>query len=144
MTKRIVLAIIAVFVTWQALDFLIHGVMLKSTYEETASLWRPTEEMKMALMWLVGFVMAVAFVCLYAWLIRPKSVYAALSYGILFGLSTGVSMGFGSYCYMPIPQKLAVAWAVGRLVETVLAGLLVGWIVKEPGAADAATQAASS
>jgi hypothetical protein len=135
MTKRTVLAVIAVFVAWQILDFLIHNVWLMSTYEATAELWRPMEEMKMPLMMLVGLVTAVVFVCLYAWLIRPKSVFAGLSFGILFGIATGFSMGFGTYCVMPIPQKLAVAWSVGSLVETVLAGLLVGWIVKEPEAA---------
>ena len=132
MTKRTVLAVIAVFVAWQILDFLIHNVWLMSTYEATAELWRPMEEMKMPLMMLVGLVTAVVFVCLYAWLIRPKSVFAGLSFGILFGIATGFSMGFGTYCVMPIPQKLAVAWSVGSLVETVVAGLLVGWIVKEP------------
>lgn len=131
MTKRTVLAVIAVFVAWQILDFLIHYVLLMPTYEATAELWRPQEEMKMPLMWLVTLVTAVVFVCLYAWLIRPKSVYAGLSFGILFGIAGGFSMGFGTYCVMPIPQKLAVAWTAGTLIESAVAGLLVGWIVKE-------------
>ena len=132
MTKRIVLGILAVFVTWQVLDFVIHGVLLKSTYQATASLWRPEAEMKMGLMMLVGLVAAVCFVCLYAWLVRPKSWAAGLSYGLIFGVATGVSMGYGTYSVMPLPQSLPLAWCVGSIVETAIAGLLVGWIVKEP------------
>ena len=140
MTKRTVLAVIVVFVAWQIMDFLLHGVLLPSTYAETASLWRPEAEMKMGLMRLVGGGAALAFVCLYAWLIRPKSIFMGLSYGMLFGLGTGISMGFGSYCVMPIPATLAVAWAVGAFVEAVVAGALAGWIVK--GTAPAASSAA--
>ena len=39
--KRIVLAVVAVFVAWSALDFVIHGLILASSYEATARLWRP-------------------------------------------------------------------------------------------------------
>lgn len=132
MMKRIVLAVIAVFVLWQVLDFVIHGLILMKTYQETASLWRPMAEMKMGLMRLVGLLTATAFVCLYAWLIRAKSVATGLSYGLVFGVASGVSMGFGTYCVMPIPLFLAVVWCAGTLIEMALGGALVGWIVKEP------------
>jgi hypothetical protein len=132
MIKRSILAVIAVFVLWQVLDFVIHGLILMKTYEATASLWRPMPEMKMGLMRIVGLVTAIAFVCLYAWLIRDKSVAAGLSYGLIYGLGTGVSMGFGTYCVMPIPLFLAVVWCAGTVVESAFAGLLVGWLVQEP------------
>lgn len=131
MTKRIVLAVVAVFVAWQVMDFLLHAVLLQSTYAATAELWRPMPEMKMGLMRLVCLVSAVCFVCLYAWLVRPKSWAAGLSYGLIFGVGAGVSMGFGTFCVMPIPQNLAMAWFIGTIVEAAVAGLLVGWIVKE-------------
>ena len=133
MAKRNVLAIIAVFVVWQVLDFLLHGVILKSTYEATASLWRPMAEMKMGLLRVVGLVAAVCFVCLYAWLVRARCWATGLSYGLIFGVGTGFSMGFGTYCIMPIPQSLAVTWFIGTVVKTALAGLLAGAILKEPG-----------
>jgi len=141
MTKRTVLAIIAVFVAWQVLDFLIHGVILRSTYEATASLWRPMAEMKMGLMRVVGLVAAVCFVCLYAWLVRPKCWATGLSYGLIFGVGTGFSMGYGTYCVVAIPQSIALTWCLGSMVEAAIAGLLVGWIVKEPSSAATAAEA---
>ena len=135
MLKRTILAVIAVFAVWQALDFVIHGVLLAKSYEATASLWRPMNEMKMGLMLGVGLVAAVTFVWLYALLVRDKSVCNGVKYGLLFGVGTGFGMGFGMYCVMPVPVSMAWVWFLGSVVETAIGGLLVGWIVKAPAAA---------
>lgn len=131
MTKRIILAVIAVFVAWQLLDFVLHGLILMQTYQATASLWRPMNEMKYGLMRLVGLVSAAAFVVIYAGLVHTRSVATGLKFGLLFGAYAGAGMGFGTYCVMPIPPSLALAWFLGSVVECAVAGLLVGWIVKE-------------
>ena len=44
--KKVILAILAVFIAWSVMDFLIHGVILHASYAATASLWRPMSEMK--------------------------------------------------------------------------------------------------
>ena len=44
--KRLVLAIVAVFVGIFATDMLIHGVWLNGLYKDTAQLWRTEAEMK--------------------------------------------------------------------------------------------------
>ena len=131
MVKRFLLAVVAVFIAWSLLDFIIHGLVLKSTYEATASLWRPMEQMKMGVMHVATAVYALAFVAIYAALVTPKSMAASLKYGTLFGVATGVSMGFGSYSVMPIPLHLAVVWCVGALVEMIVAGAIVGAVIKE-------------
>lgn len=143
MNKRLLLAILAVFVAWQVLDFVIHGLMLMKTYEATAQLWRPMEEMKMGLMRLVGLVGATVFVVIYAAMIRPKSVGAGVIYGTLFGLGTGFSMGFGTYAVMPIPFPLAMTWFLGSVVEAAVGGWLAGWIVKPALAAPSTATAPS-
>ena len=51
MKKQISLATLAVFITWSVMDYLIHGVLLSSIYQQTASLWRPMADMKPVLMW---------------------------------------------------------------------------------------------
>ena len=133
MVKRVVLAVIAVFVAWSVLDFFIHGLILQSAYEATASLWRPMGEMEMGLMYVVGAVGAAAFVGLYTAVVKPKSMAAGLKYGLLFGIATGFPMGFGTYCVMPIPVYMAFVWFVGSLVETVVGGAIVGAVVKSSG-----------
>jgi hypothetical protein len=129
--KRIVLAVLAVFVAWSAMDFVIHGLILASSYEATAQLWRPMNEMKLGVLYLAVLINALAFVCIYALLVAEKGIGSGVKYGLLFGLGTGFSMGFGTYSFMPIPLYMAVEWFVGTLVETLVGGLLVGSIVRK-------------
>ena len=129
--KKTILSILAVFFAWSVMDFVIHGVILKASYEATAHLWRPMAEMKMGLMHVVVFIAASVFVLIYAWLIGGKSLARGLKYGLLYGLAAGVSMGYGSYSYMPITYHIALVWFLGSLVEMTVAGLIVGAIIKE-------------
>ncbi|MDX1697792.1 MAG: hypothetical protein R3308_05860 [Thiohalobacterales bacterium] len=135
MVNRMLLAIVAVFITWSVLDFVIHGVMLASTYEATAELWRPMDEMNMPLMYAVTLVFTVCFVLIFALLVERRSLSSGILYGTLFGLATGVSMGYGSYTYMPIPLLLANSWFAGVVVESIVAGALAGLIMKTPDSA---------
>jgi len=130
MLQRPILAVIAVFLTWSILDLVIHGTLLDPIYQATADLWRPVEEMKMALMYAVSIATAACFVMIYTCLVTRKSIAAGLKLGALFGLATGVSMGWGFYGYMPIPLSLAWGWFLSILINYVLAGALVGAIVK--------------
>ena len=130
MAKRTVIAVVVVFVAVSIMDFLIHGIILRSTYEATASLWRPANEMNMAHMYLVSLLSTVFFVLIYGLLIEKKSLASGIKYGILFGLATGIPMGFGSYCFMPIPLSLAWTWFFGAWIEATASGAIIGAILK--------------
>lgn len=128
--KRSILAVLAVFVIWTVLDFVIHGLVLQASYERTAALWRPMTEMKLGLMRVVTLLVSAAFVAIYARLITPKSVRAGLGFGVLYGVANGLSFGYGSYAVMPIPYHMALTWFLGTVVQGGAAGLLVGLIVR--------------
>ena len=131
MVKKTVIAIIAVFILWSILDFVIHGVILGEAYKATAQLWRPMEEMKMGLMRIVVFLSAVAFVLIYVLFFKEKNIKTALKYGLLFGVVSGLSMGYGSYAVMPIPYNLAFTWFWGTVIEVALGGLIMGLIIRD-------------
>jgi len=131
MLKRPFIAIVVIFLAWSLLDFVIHGLLLQATYEATADLWRPMEEMNMTLMYIVTLAYTVCFVAIYDVFVSQKSVATGIKYGALFGLAAGISMGFGSYTFMPIPWSLALSWFTGTLVESIVAGALVGAIIKQ-------------
>ncbi|MBL7959732.1 hypothetical protein JNL27_05765 [bacterium] len=131
MTKKLLLAFVAVFVTWQILDFVIHNMLLMKAYEASASMWRPMEEMKMGLMIFVSAVSAFIFVWVYAKFVSPKSMMIGLQYGIILGVSFGIGMGYGTYAVQPLPYNIALSWFLGTIVELGVAGLLTGLIVKE-------------
>jgi len=66
MYKRVLIAILLVYLAWFGLDFVIHQLILGGAYAATAQFWRPMEEMKMGLMQIVSVVAAASFVLVYA------------------------------------------------------------------------------
>lgn len=131
--RRLLLAVAAVFVAWVALDFVMHGVILRTSYEATSQLWRPMQEMKMGVMYVAVAIAAFAFVMLYARLSPERNLRGGLEYGFWFGVAGGVSMGYGSYAVMPIPYHMALVWALGTLVESLVAGLIAGALLRRRG-----------
>jgi hypothetical protein len=131
--KKTLYAMLAVFVLWSAMDFIIHGLVLASPYAATPQLWRPMGEMKSGLMYMTVLIAAVSFVGIYAWFIGDKSVKTAVRYGLVFGVGSGISMGYGSYSVMPLPYEIALGWFLGSLIEAVVAGWITGLIVKKEG-----------
>lgn len=87
--------------------------------------------MKMGLMQGVTVFIAILFVTLYCSISDKKSLGSGLKFGVLIGLILGTSMGFGTYCYLPIPMSLALAWFAGTLVEMTIAGGVVGGICRK-------------
>jgi hypothetical protein len=131
--KRTLLAVLAVFALWSAMDFVIHGLVLASPYAATPQLWRPMAEMKTGLMYVTVLIAAASFVGIYAWFIADKSVKTAVRYGLVFGIGSGISMGYGSYSVMPLPYEIALGWFIGSLIEAIAAGWITGMIVKKQG-----------
>lgn len=129
MSARTFMAIVAVFIAWSVIDFLVHGILLQDAYVASSELWRPIGEMKMPLMNSVTLAASICFVLVYSCLVSRKSLDAGIKLGLLLGLASGISMGFGSYSYMPISMTMAQAWFAAALVEGLLAGILVGSII---------------
>jgi hypothetical protein len=130
MVKKILFGGVAVFVAWEILDFVIHGLILGSTYATLPNLFRAQAEMKMGLLAVVTLIGALAFAAVYAWFVSPKSLATGVKYGLVWGFGGGVMMGYGTYASMPVPYILALAWFLGSWVEFTVAGLLAGLIIK--------------
>ncbi len=86
--------------------------------------------MNTPLMYAVTLAGAVCFVLIYGLMIGRKSLASGVQFGTLFGLATGIPMGFGSYSFMPIPATLAWSWFLGSWIEAIAAGAIAGAIVK--------------
>jgi hypothetical protein len=130
MVKKILLGGLAIFVAWEVLDFLIHGLILGSIYATLPNLFRAQADMKMGLMAVVALIGALAFAATYAWFVNPKSLATGAKYGLVWGFGSGVMMGYGSYSAMPLPYAMALGWFLGSWVEFTVAGLLAGLIIK--------------
>ena len=112
--KRLVLAIVAVFIGIAVTDFLIHQVWLKEMYGATASLWRTEGDMQAHLGWImVGeFLVAVTFTTLWA---RGFAEHACPTCATMFGLFMGLfsQAHARSRCRVLRPASAAFA-RVGR------------------------------
>ena len=128
MIKRAISAGFLIFLVWGAIDYLLHGLLLKPTYEASAHLWRAQSEMNLPLIYLVVVILIGCFVSIYSLLISNKSLSTGIVYGAFSGLATGVGVGFGTYIHMPVPLSLAWGWFLGGWLKGVVAGAIVGAI----------------
>ena len=128
---RLLLAGIAVFVTWTLLDTVAHRLLLQSLYASSPSIWRPFSEMNPGLIGAVTVLLIAVFLAAYKVLVRPKSLAAGLCFGGLLGVALGASAGFGTYLHSPIPLTLAWGWFGLGTVKGVVAGVILGAVIQE-------------
>ena len=132
MFKQTLLATVAVFVLWSVIDFLVHGLLLHSAYQETLHLWRPEYQMHALMMSAVTLFFGFTLVFTYAHYVVPKSLATGLGFGAVLGIGVGTLTGLGSFTYMPIPLYLGLAWCLVNFFKIALAGLIAGQLIKEP------------
>ncbi len=131
MLRKLLLPTLVITVVWAVLDFIMHGLILRSQYLATPALWRPMGETKMGVMYFAVFISALAFAAIWYRFVRPKNAANALLYGVWFGLGHGIAFGYGAYAVMPIPYTMALTWFLGTIVQGAVAGVICGAIVKE-------------
>lgn len=129
-TKKMVLASLAVFVVFEALDYFIHGVILSPVYAQLAYIWRPDMMSKMWLMALATLVMSVMFVYIFIKGYENKGIAEGVRFGIVAGLFMNFIGMFGQYVMYPLPLELAVKWFVFGMLEFIAAGIVVAGIYK--------------
>ncbi len=130
--KSLLLTIPVAFVTVWAMDFLVHGLWLSSTYKATASLWRPEAEMmaKMPWMLLAQFLVAAAFTMIFAACVAEMR---CLSCTIKFAACMGIFSGGGqlmTYAVQPFPGLLVAKWVLASIGQAVVLGIIVHKVYK--------------
>lgn len=132
--KRWLFASLAVLVVFAALDMFINSALLTGLYQQTASVWRPPEEMQ-RMMWLFGvgyLIFAPFFTLIYAKGHEPakSGLGQGLRYGLYMGLVLSVMQNLIWYAVLPIPGVLAFYWFLGCMVESIAAGVAAGLIYR--------------
>jgi hypothetical protein len=129
--KKFLIAFVAAFVWIFLFGWLYNGVILKSVYAETQSLWRPQAETMSLFHWIIlgQAVLVFAFIIIYATGFGDGGIQAGIRLGIMLEiLAIGARMMI--YAVQPIPGKLIVYWSLGGFVEMMVTGALVGAIYK--------------
>ncbi|MBP7734572.1 MAG: hypothetical protein KA369_01235 [Spirochaetes bacterium] len=129
--KRYIIASVVVFVVLQAIDWLVHGVLLASWYQEIKGLWRPDMMNYMWLMMLGSLFFSFMFVFIFTKSYESRGVAEGARYGLLIGLLMNVTGMLGAYAMYPIPFGLAAIWLVYGIIELVIAGMITAVIYRK-------------
>ncbi|UCF65425.1 MAG: DUF1761 domain-containing protein [bacterium] len=131
-TKKWIITSVVVFVVAQILEFIIHYLILGSTYQATAHLWRPEAEMNqmMWMMWLTGLIWAFIFVYIFAKGYEGRGVMEGVRFGFVIGLFYSLPMSLGSYVTIAMPFSLALNWFVFGMIEIIILGIVAALLYK--------------
>lgn len=132
--SKYLLAVLAVYVAFEIMEFLIHGLILGAKYTslDGSGLFREDMESKMWIIYVTGLVFVIFFVYLYHFFANAyKTGWTA---GLYFGLVVGFMMNFtgmlNQYTTYPVPTDLAWNWVVLTVLQVAVIGLVAGLIYK--------------
>ena len=130
--KQFLIALLIVFVVHFGLEFLIHGVLLKPTYDQTRELWRPEQEqMTHFPAMLAGqFLVVLAFLVIWA---KGFAEKGTLKCGAMYGLFMGLFAGGGQlimHAVQPLPLGLVLTWIAIGCAEAALLGMIAAKLMK--------------
>ncbi len=128
--KKMLIAVVAVFVTLEVLDALIHGVILMGTYTAMQNVWRTDMMAKMWVLHVVKIITSFFFVIIFSKGYENKGIMEGLRFGFYIGMIIASGFAFGSYASFPIPHMLALHWFLLTLVEYLIAGVVAAQVYK--------------
>ncbi|MBI1936610.1 MAG: hypothetical protein HYS25_00650 [Ignavibacteriales bacterium] len=133
-TKKLLITALAVFIVAEVTNYLIHTVILSSTYalEEVAKAFRPMEEMesKMWVMWVVDLIWSFFFAFFFVKGYENKGIMEGVRFGIYIGLFVSLVTAYAQYVVYPIPYSVAFQWFLYGLIQSVLLGVVAALIYK--------------
>jgi len=126
--KKVLVGAVVVFVVLEVLDFLIHGVILTSSYSATPDIWRPDMMDVMWVLHIVKIVIAFFFALIFSKGYEGKGVVEGIRYGLYVGIMMGVGMAYGTYTMIAISSALAFQWFLFSVFEYIIAGIGVAMV----------------
>jgi hypothetical protein len=129
-TKRFIIASIVIFVIYEILDFIEHGLILGSSYMSLTGIWRTDINSVMWIMVVTALVFSFLFVYIFTKGYEGKGILEGIRYGLLIGLLMVVIDIFNQYVIYPIPFILVLQWIIYGLVRFVIYGIVAAAIYK--------------
>ena len=133
--KSFWIGFVVVYITLQAIGFVIHGVLMNDTYEAMAAVFRPKEQMD-SMMWIMMISAAVVvFVFCYVFTQGREGtgVMEGVRYGTLMGVFLALPTSIDAYVIYPITQELAAVWFISAVISMMIGGAIFSVIYKPSG-----------
>ncbi len=131
MARKGVIGFVLIVIAWFVIDTVTRVGILDGLCKQTEHMWRPPDQVKKGLDFVVTLISAATFVAVYTRFFAKKNLVTGIGYGLLFGIGAGVAKGHGSYAVMPIPYYLAFGWFLSAVVKGVVAGAILGFVAKD-------------
>jgi hypothetical protein len=128
--KKFIAASLAVYVVSLALGFLVHGVILRATYDSIKNVWRPDMQSKMWIEWLDGLIVSFLFTYIFIKGYQGRGIMEGLRFGLVIGLFVSIPMAYGTYMIIPIPYYLALQWFFYGTLQAILLGAVAAMVYK--------------
>lgn len=128
MNKKLWLGFVVVFVAMEVLMFLIHGVILGSTYQSIQDVWRPDMQSYMWVYHILAIIGAFFFTFIFSKGYEGKGIAEGVRYGFYIGVWMSSGMAYGSYAMIEIPYSLALQWFIFGIVGYIVYGVILAWI----------------
>ena len=128
MNKKFWTGFVVVFVVLSVLEFIVNTVLLSSTYQETANLWRQVAEMKIWIFYVVYLFVAFFITLIFSKGYEGKGVTEGVRFGFYVGMMMAVPMAYGTYGAMPIPYSMALQWFLYVLIEYIILGIVLALV----------------
>ncbi len=133
-TKKLLVTFIVVFVLLSVMGYIIHGVLLASTYdmEEVQAAFRPEAEMS-SNMWILpvtDLFWSFFFVFFFAKGYEGKGIMEGLRFGFYMGLFWSLVSSYQSYVFYAIPYSLALKWFIFGMIQMLILGVVASLIYK--------------
>lgn len=139
--KKFIISVVSVYVVFEILNFIIHGVLLSATYmsDALAGVFRPQAEMQslMWVMWITDLVWAFFFVFFFTKGYENKGIMEGVRYGTYIGFFMNFVYAYQAYAVYPITYGLTIQWLIYGFIESIILGVFVSLIYKPSQAASA-------
>lgn len=136
--RKIVGAMVAAFLVLVATNWVVHGLLLRSSYQAIALTFRPFLAIR-ARMWIMlagQALFSIAFVYVYIRGLERKPWLAqGVRYGVVIWVMTVIPASLAEFVTMFIPHQLALHWILLGLAQLVITGIVVAAIIGEPASA---------
>lgn len=136
MNKKFWISFIATYVVYEILEFLIHGVLLRSTYmsEEVMKIMRPEADMKMWILYVAGLFFVFFFCLIFVKGMEGKGLMEGVRFGFYVGLMVSVPMAYATYATQPIPYTMALQWFIYGVIECIVIGAVMAQLYQTKAA----------
>lgn len=129
-TKRFIIASIVIFIVYEILDLIEHGLILGSTYMSITGTWRTDMNPVMWIMYITALAFSFLFVYIFTKGYEGRGIAEGIRYGLLIGLlmvGTGI---FNQYVVYPIPLTLILQWFIYGMIRFIIYGIIAAAIYK--------------